>query len=137
MPFSGYHLINSKQVMSSLMIGDDFYHLIKMDLLKSAYSFPLFLNSLWGNTWTLCRCPISQKYFCSLVLASIDDSCLQRLVLCSLPNDDILCLFSLHLIIERILYGRAVSPLCTLSHVCLFSDLDQSALLGVSPTGIM
>ena len=139
-PFSGYHIINSKQVMSSLMIGDDFYHLIKMDLLSSTEKclfFPLFLNSLWGNTLTLCRCPVSQKYFCSLVLASIDDSCLQRLVLCSLPNGDILCLFSLHLIIERILYERAVSPLCPLSHVCLFSDLDQSGLLGVYPTGIM
>ena len=62
-PFSGYHMINSRQVMSSLMIGDNFYHLVKMDLLGSAdmlLFFPLFLNSLWGNTLTLCRCPISQ-----------------------------------------------------------------------------
>ena len=44
-PFSGYHLINSKQVMSSLMIGDDFYHLIKMDLLSSAEKC-LFFSSI-------------------------------------------------------------------------------------------
>ena len=104
-PFSGCH-INSRQVMSSLMIGDNFYHLVKKDLLNSAEKllfFPLFLNSLWGNTLTLCRCPISQSYFCSLILALIDDFCLQHLVLRSLPNCDVLCLFSLHLVIERIL----------------------------------
>ena len=109
-----------------------------MDLLSSTEKllfFPLFLNSLWGNTWTLCRCPVSQSYFCSLILASLDDSCLQHLVLCSLPNGGILCLFLLHLVIERILLGRAVSPLCPLPHVCLFSDSDQSGLLGIYPTG--
>ena len=34
--------------MSSLMIGDNFYHLVKKDLLSSAEKllfFPLFLNS--------------------------------------------------------------------------------------------
>ena len=90
-----------------------------------------------GKHFETVQMPYISVILVSLILAPINDSCLQHLVLCSLPNGGILCLFLLHLVIERILLGRAVSPLCPLPHVCLFSDLDQSGLLGIYPTGIM
>lgn len=64
-----------------------------------SYYFPFIINKyLVGRYFETTQTSCFSSYFCSLILASIDDPCLQLLLWCLL-NDTFLFPWSLHLLI--------------------------------------